>query len=113
MTLTKTVAQARKELRAVAPHLVDLYDIQPSNGGVQLIRGQTSIISTPKSYGGKNGLYEIRPMKDGKDFKDLFRTTDAASGWLHLNDAVLIAEATVRFPVVALETIVNRYFNRR
>lgn len=99
----KTIEQARKELEAVNPDLVPKYEIKAFDNnlgqGVQLIRGQTSIVSWigqygSSSYGGKEGLYEIYPQKDGVGFRKRFRTSDDVTGWLSLKDAIAIAEAT-------------------
>ena len=90
----KTIEEVRSELEAINPELVPKYEINAIETGVQLRRGSTSIVSHSSSYGGDEGLYEIYPDMDGPGFRERYGTSDDVAGWLSLNDAVAIAEAT-------------------
>lgn len=91
---TLRCGRGRDQLEAINPDLVSKYQIRPCPPqGVQLIRGQTSIVRHGTSYGSEDGLFEIYPMKDGKGFVEIFGTTDNVAGYLTLEEAVAIAEA--------------------
>ena len=108
----KTVEQVREELREISPNLVDKYEIKELEGrnGVELIRGETCIVSHHHSYGGEEGLYEVCPRKNGTSFRRIFGTPEDVVGWLSLEDAVIIAEATEHFPSESLRVIAKKYF---
>ena len=108
----KTVEGVRRALEDIEPGLSKHYKIgpDPTLKGVMLVREGNSIISTPRSYGGDEGLYEVCPRKDGKGFKELLGTRSDVAGWLSLEEAVFIAEATARLPVKLLKPIAEKYF---
>lgn len=73
--------------------------------------GETTIVSTKNSNGSKGGLYEVYPERNGKNFEELFGTTNSVTDkGVTLSDAIIIAEATERFPIESLGTIAKKYF---
>ena len=116
----KTVEEAREELISICPLLYKKYTIKPfetirGDEGVQLFRdgfmGHCSIVSARYLNGGCEGLYEVNPIRGGKNFKELFNATDAVTAGLPLEDALIIAEATINFPIGALKVVAEKYFH--
>ena len=105
----KTVEQAREELKAIDPGLLEKYDISYFNEGVAIECPGISIICTKGSYGSKDGKYEIMPSKNGKSFFDLFGR-QKVKGHLTLQDAIFFAECTKILPEKLLKKIVDGFW---
>ena len=109
-TPVKTVGQAEQELRDVRPDLFHRYRITSLRNGVCLMRGGISIICNDMSYGHEDGLYEIRPVRKGKTFKELFGTIDQVRGYLSLQTALEIAEKTLFGSTPEVRDLARQYF---
>ena len=91
MDVIKNLQQAEEELASINPALINIYKIIQHFDGVQLLRGDTSIVSSEYIRGCEDGLVEIWPKVRNKEFTELF---DTATDYIvmPLKDAVIIAE---------------------
>ena len=97
VTIEELVGHVRTELSKINPELVDLYKINDQKDGVQLIRGETSIITIP---GNEDTLpyvllYQICPRINGKGLIELFNRADDVVNVDTLEEAVNIAECAL------------------